>query len=70
MRMIEETKDRIEMAGFAQLVHGPTRFWRNAHPTLIYHVWFNHCINYLRPVADHNLVETSVNLRYNPRTEY
>ena len=73
-KMVNETKDKIESAGFAQLVKGPTRFWKNTHPSLIDQVWSNspdkiiHCKNIARPVANHNIVEMLVRMKGNPRT--
>ena len=63
--MVLEMKNTVESNGYAQMVTGPTRFWRNTAPSLVDHVWLNHpdrllsCRNLSRPVADHNLVSTT-----------
>ena len=41
-RMVKETREKIETLGFVQLVHGPTRFWRETAPSLLDQVWSNH----------------------------
>ena len=72
--MVETTKERVETLGFAQLVKGPTRFWRDVCPSLLDQVWSNcpervqFCKNLSRPIADHNIIETQVNLKSCPRT--
>ena len=67
--MTELVKDKIEVKGFVQLVKGPTRFWHNTVPSLLDQSWTNNpesiisCKNLNRPVADHNLILTSVRLK-------
>ena len=71
--MVEDVKNRVETMGFTQQVKGPTRFWVNTVPSLLDQVWTNNpvkiifCKNHSRPVADHNMVETSVRLKGNIR---
>ena len=73
--MVEETKDKIETLGFAQIVNRPTRFWKNTRPSLLDQVWankldiINYCKNISDPVANHNLVDFSVNLRSCPNVK-
>ena len=73
IQMIEEMKDRVETLGYTQMVKGPTRYWQDTTPSLIDHVWTNcptkiiHCKNLVRPVADHNLVETSLRIKGNTK---
>ena len=72
--MVNEIRDNIETRGYAQLVKGPTRYWKDTRPSCIDHAWSNnpamvlHCKNVSRPVADHNLVEVLVRLKGSPRT--
>ena len=67
--MIEDTKNLIETKGFTQQVEGATRFWIDTTPSLLDHFWMNNpagiisCKNHLRPVADHNLMETSLRMK-------
>ena len=51
-----------------------TRFWTDTVPSLIDHSWTNipdiiHCKNVLRPVADHNVIETVIKLKNKPRSK-
>ena len=67
--MVEDTRNRIEILGYSQLVKGATRHWKDTTPSLLDHAWSNntnrivHCKNIVIPIADHNLVETLVNLK-------
>ena len=71
--MIEKTKENVETLGFVQMVQGPTRFWNDTAPSLLDQVWANkpnrihQCRNITRAVADHNLIETIVNMKTDPR---
>ena len=73
--MIENTKDKVESKGYAQMVSGATRFWPGTVPSLMDQSWSNrqeniiHCKNIHRPVADHNAVETIIRMKGNIRTK-
>ena len=74
--MVTKLRDRIETLGFAQLVRGPTHFWPGRRPSTIDHSWTNQtdaiisCRNILRPIADHNMIETIVKLKGRIRTKH
>ena len=72
--MTDQTRLRIEGIGYVQLVKEPTRYWQQTKPSLIDQSWTNSpnmivkCLNISRPVADHNMIVTTVNLKSKPRT--
>ena len=40
-QMVTETRDKIEILGYVQMVDGPTRFWWDTALSLIDHLWTN-----------------------------
>ena len=75
MNMINELRDKIETLGYVQMVRGPTHFWPNRRSSLVDHSWTNSpdtivsCRNILRPVADHNMIETVLKLKGRIKTK-
>ena len=69
IQMVETTQNKIELAGFTQLIKNFTRTWRNQADSLLDHVWSN-CSNKIirhfnepRGDSDHNLIGVDVSCK-------
>ena len=66
LKMVNATKDTVEILGFQQLIAGITRQWKNQDDSTLDHVWTNvknrslRHLNVTNGALDHNVIGTDI----------